>query len=155
LLRRGFAKTDLMDINDDASVVEEQLNVMLALENARCRVTTPSPFLLHIEFLGDLSGVDIDPLEVEVASAPPGDWTFDLDLNKYRTIRMYHSGADNLYWGYLTDRHVIEVTMTEPNLLTYTTEGVRLRDILCTAERIKSITVKYDTQIVMHEYLED
>ena len=77
------------------------------------------------------------------------------DLNKYRTIRMYHSGADNLYWGYLTDRHVIEVTMTEPNLLTYTTEGVRLRDILCTAERIKSITVKYDTQIVMHEYLED
>ncbi len=81
-LRRGFAKTQLMDINDDASVIKENLDAILAPENALVRTTTPRPFLVHIEFQGELEGEDVDPLEIEVASPPPGDWTIRLNLNR-------------------------------------------------------------------------
>jgi hypothetical protein len=80
-LRRGFARTILMDITDGADSVQTNLNAILAQEGASVAVTNPTSFVLHIEFKGSLSGYDVPPLVVNVYSAPAGDWSFNLSLD--------------------------------------------------------------------------
>lgn len=80
-LRRNFARTDLLSIADGVAEISAALNSMLAPESASVRVTNPTSQVAHIEFQGELRGLDVDPLEVTVFSAPPGDITFTLDLN--------------------------------------------------------------------------
>lgn len=80
-LRRNYARTDLLSIADGPDEIQTALNAILAPEEASCRVTNPSGQVAHIEFLGELAGLDIDPIEVAVFEAPPGDVTFTLDLN--------------------------------------------------------------------------
>jgi hypothetical protein len=86
-LQRGLARTGLLDITDGAAQVELALNTILAGEKdafgkvARVSVTNPASFVLHIEFMGSLSGFDVPALGVNVYSAPPGDWGFNLNLD--------------------------------------------------------------------------
>ena len=81
-LRYGYAKTDLLDLTAGAAEITAALNAMLAPLGGTVNVTNPTSSVAHIEFRGALAGIDLDPLEVQVYSAPPGDWTFDLDLTK-------------------------------------------------------------------------
>lgn len=80
-LRRGYGKTDPLSTADDETAIQDALNAILAAEGGRCRVTLVDDGLLHIEFLGELAGAALDLLGVVVYSAPPGDWTIELDLN--------------------------------------------------------------------------
>jgi hypothetical protein len=70
-----------MDITDGALSVQNNLNKVLAIEGASVIVTNPTSFVLHIEFIGSLAGTDVDPLLVNIYSAPPGDWSFNLNLD--------------------------------------------------------------------------
>jgi hypothetical protein len=80
-LRRNFARTDLLSPADGIEEISTALNAMLAPEEARVRVTNPTAQVAHIEFMGELRGMDVDPLVVTVFDSPPGDLTFTLDLN--------------------------------------------------------------------------
>lgn len=86
-LQRNFARAELLDITDGAIQVEKVLNDILKLEvdgngkPAVARVTNPTSFVLHIEFMGALAGADVPALGVNIYSAPPGDWGFTLNLD--------------------------------------------------------------------------
>ena len=88
-LRYGYGKTILLDPTDGATQLQDALDTILAMacpagtgESAgSCTVTNPASNIAHIEFKGGLAGMDLDPLVVQVFSAPAGDWTFDLPLN--------------------------------------------------------------------------
>ena len=85
-LRYGeYAKTDLLSIDDGPREIEQAINKMLNLPTGRVgsvTVTNPITDYAHIEFVGDLSGMDVEQLEVVVYSAPGGDWTFELPLDR-------------------------------------------------------------------------
>jgi hypothetical protein len=85
-LRYGeYAKTDLLSIDDGPREIEQAINKMLNLPTGRVgsvTVTNPVTDYAHIEFVGDLAGIDVAPLEVVVYSAPEGDWTFELPLDR-------------------------------------------------------------------------
>lgn len=86
-LQRGLSRTALLDITDGAAQVATALNDILKVEvdefgkKAEVAVTNPTSFVLHIEFKGALAGVDVPALGVNVYSAPPGDWGFNLSLD--------------------------------------------------------------------------
>lgn len=80
-LRRSYARTILLSSADGAAEIAAALNAILAPENASALVTNPDDGYFHIEFQGDLGGIDVDPLEVTVFSAPAGDWTLTLPLD--------------------------------------------------------------------------
>jgi hypothetical protein len=82
-LRRGYAKTRVLDAADGPDELQDALNEILAPEGGRVTVTNPTDNTAHIEFQGDLGGLDLEELIVQVYSAPPGDWTFDLNLDTY------------------------------------------------------------------------
>jgi len=82
-LRRGYRKTSLLSIEDGIEEISAAINATLGVEGESFVVTNPSNNVAHIEFAGDAGGVAQDLLEVEVFSAPPGDPTFVLDLNKH------------------------------------------------------------------------
>ncbi len=80
-----YAKTSLLDIDDGAPQIQQAINDMLNLPTGRVgsvEVTNPFNDVAHIEFVGDLAGTDVEELEVVVFSAPPGDWTFELPLDR-------------------------------------------------------------------------
>ncbi len=86
-LQRGLSRTELLDITDGAAQVQSALNEILKAEvdpfgkRAEVAVTNPTSFVLHIEFKGALAGVDVPVLGINVYSAPPGDWGFNLNLD--------------------------------------------------------------------------
>jgi hypothetical protein len=86
-LQRNLARTVLLDITDGAAQVAMALNDILKVEvdefgkKAEVAVTNPTSFVLHIEFKGALVGADVPVLGVNVYSAPPGDWGFNLNLD--------------------------------------------------------------------------
>jgi len=87
-LRYGqFAKTDLLDPLDGAVQIERAINKMLTLPNGSVLgtviVSNPEQDVANIEFRGDLGGADVAVLQVAVFSAPQGDWTFDLPMDRY------------------------------------------------------------------------
>lgn len=82
-LRRGYRKTSLLSIEDGIEEISAAINASLGIEGETFGVTNPSNNVAHIEFAGDAGGVAQDLLEIEVFSAPPGDPTFVLDLNKH------------------------------------------------------------------------
>lgn len=81
-LTEGYFKTDQFSISDIASSVQKGINAMYAAANSTAQVvvTNPENYICQIEFKGGLAGTDVPPLGVEVFSAPPGDWTFVLNL---------------------------------------------------------------------------
>lgn len=81
-IKRGYKRTDLLDINDGPDEIEEAL-LALIVDGETFTVTNPTTNVAHIEFGGDAGGVNQDLLEIEVFSAPPGDPTFVLDLNTH------------------------------------------------------------------------
>lgn len=86
-LKRGYARTSLLDITDGPEEIQAALNAILSEENGSVAVTNPQAQKAMIEFRGDLGGIDLDPLEVTVFSAPPGDPTFVIDLNTQEIFR--------------------------------------------------------------------
>lgn len=81
-IKRGSARTGLLDITDGISEVSNELNTAgLADANSEFIVTLPKTNYAHIEFAGDMGGTNQDLMEVEVFSAPEGDLTFTLDLD--------------------------------------------------------------------------
>ena len=90
-LRFNSGKTALLDVTSSTEEMETALNQLLAATvsytdkgevRGSCKVTNPTQNTAHIEFTGALAGSDVEPLEIAVFSAPPGDWTFDLPLNR-------------------------------------------------------------------------
>ena len=86
-LKRGFARTRLLDLSDGPEEIQEALNAILAAEGGSVLVTNPQAQRALIEFRGDLAGSNLDPLEVTVFSAPAGDPTFVLDFNTQEVFR--------------------------------------------------------------------
>jgi hypothetical protein len=86
-LKRGYARTRLLDLTDGPEELAEALNAILAEEGGSVAVTNPQAQKALIEFRGDLAGSDVDLLEVAVFAAPPGDPTFVLDFNTQEVFR--------------------------------------------------------------------
>ena len=83
-LRRGLAKTVVLDPLDGADELASALDKMLSWEGGSVAVTNPSSEVAHIEFRGDLAGTDIEPLEVAVTSSAAPDLTWTLDFSSRR-----------------------------------------------------------------------
>ncbi len=83
-LRRGLAKTVVLDPLDGPDELASALNKMLGWEGGSVVVTNPTSEFAHIEFRGDLAGTDIDPLEVVVTSSAAPDLTWTLDFSSRR-----------------------------------------------------------------------
>ena len=81
-----YRKTTLLDSTDGPTQLQDALNAMLKSADGSVLgtvvVTNPTTNTAHIEFKGDLGGVDVAQMTVSVFSAPPSDWTFDLALDK-------------------------------------------------------------------------
>lgn len=81
-----FSKTTLLDRQDGPTQIEQAINAMLRLPDGTVlgtvQVTNPVKNYAHIEFGGDLAGTDVEEMTVSVFSAPAGDWTFDLPLDR-------------------------------------------------------------------------
>lgn len=81
-----YRKTTLLDPTDGPTQLQDAINAMLAsLDGSpagKVNVTNPETNVAHIEFTGELAGTDVSQLAVHVYSAPPGDWTFDLPLDR-------------------------------------------------------------------------
>lgn len=83
-LRRGLAKTALLDPLDGPEQIKAALDTLLRYEGGTVTVTNPETAVAHIEFRGDLAGANLDPLEVVVTSSAPPDLTWTLDLSTRR-----------------------------------------------------------------------
>ena len=79
-LKRGFARTDLLDFNSGITEIKTALDVILLPEEAEVNVTNPSSNVAFIEFRGELRGTNVALLELVVADAPAGDLTFVMDF---------------------------------------------------------------------------
>lgn len=90
-LRYGYARTGLLTLDSTPREIQTALNALLVnvtfttaegkTVTGSCVVTNPLENVAHIEFQGALVGVDVEPLILEIYSAPPGDVTFALPLN--------------------------------------------------------------------------
>lgn len=82
----SYRKTALLDPTDGPTQLQDAINAMLTSADGTVLgtvvVTNPETNVAHIEFQGDLGGMDIAPMTVSVYSAPPGDWTFSLSLDR-------------------------------------------------------------------------
>lgn len=79
-IRRGFKKTSELSIDDGPEEIAAAL-AALADEDGSFTVTNPATNIAHITFLGSMSGIPQELLEIVVFSAPAGDPTLVLDLN--------------------------------------------------------------------------
>ena len=86
-LKRGYARTRLLDSTDGPAEIAEALNAILAPEGGSVAVTNPQSQVANIEFQGDLAGTDVGLLEVAVFNAPAGDPTFVLNFNTQEVFR--------------------------------------------------------------------
>lgn len=86
-LKRGYARTALLDGTDGPAEIADALNAILAAENASVIVTNPQAQKANIEFQGELAGTNVGLLEVSVFNAPSGDATFTLDFNTAEIFR--------------------------------------------------------------------
>ena len=94
-LTRNFGKSALMDITDGATQVQQYINTMLAQtdKGAQVSVTNPTSYHVNITFgVGandPLEGADVPALGVNIYSAPPGDWSFTLDLGSAEMLAAF------------------------------------------------------------------
>ena len=79
-LRRGYAKSALLSVEDGPEQIAEALKG-IADEDGEFVVTNPAPHTAHIEFAGSMKGTAQPLLEVRVFDAPEGDLTFTLPLD--------------------------------------------------------------------------
>lgn len=80
-IKRGFKRTGLLDLTDGVDEIAAALQP-LADDGGVFVVTNPTTDHAKIEFAGTMSGIDQDPLEIVVYSAPEGDLTFNLALDR-------------------------------------------------------------------------
>lgn len=75
-------RTDLLSVEDGIDRYKAVLDAILSREGAFVATRNPQTNVVDIEFQGELSGTDVDQLEIVVPpeSTPPGDQTFTLDL---------------------------------------------------------------------------
>lgn len=80
--RKGLKKTGLLTVADGPDEIKAALDAMLKGEGGSVTVTNADNGVLDIVFRGDLAGVNVAEMtiDVPVEGAPPGDWTFTLDL---------------------------------------------------------------------------
>lgn len=83
-LRRGLAKTVMLDPLDGPDEIKTALDTILRYEGGTVRVTNPTSDVAHIEFQGGLAGSNLEPLEVVVTSSAPPDLTWTLDFSTRR-----------------------------------------------------------------------
>jgi hypothetical protein len=86
-LKRGYARTRLLDSTDGPDEIAEALNAILTPEGGSVAVTNPQSQVANIEFRGDLAGTNVGLLEVTVFNAPAGDPTFVLNFNTQEVFR--------------------------------------------------------------------
>lgn len=79
----GAIRTSLFDRTDGPTQYKAALDAILAPQGGVVNVTNPETGKARFEFAGDLKGVDIPLMAVEVPEegTAPGDLTFILDLN--------------------------------------------------------------------------
>lgn len=79
-IRRGFKRTTELSLEDGPEEIEAAL-AAIADDEGSFRVTNPAANVAHISFLGSMSGIAQDLLEIVVFAAPEGDASFTLNLN--------------------------------------------------------------------------
>jgi hypothetical protein len=92
-LKRGFKRTGLLSLADGITEISAALET-IADEDGIFIVTNPETDHAHIEFTGDMAATDQDPLEVVVYSAPEGDLTFHVDLNRNALAALLRKDAE-------------------------------------------------------------
>jgi hypothetical protein len=80
-IKRGFKRTGTLDISDGVAEIAAALQP-LAEDGGVFVVTNPTTDHAHIEFAGTMGGIDQDELEIVVYSAPEGDLTLNLSLDR-------------------------------------------------------------------------
>lgn len=80
--RYNSERTDLLSVEDGIDRYKVVLDAILARQAGRVATRNPQTNVVDIEFQGELSGIDVDELEIVIPpeSTPPGDQTFSLDL---------------------------------------------------------------------------
>lgn len=92
-IKRGFKRTGLLDISDGVAEIAEAMEA-LTDEGGVFIVTNPTTDHAHIQFSGTMGGIDQDPLEIEVYSAPEGDLTFTLSLDRPELAALLRRDAE-------------------------------------------------------------
>ncbi|NDD52828.1 hypothetical protein EBZ39_02940 [bacterium] len=92
-----FAESPLLSVADGPEEIASALTG-LADDGGSFLVSNPLAGVARIEFSGAMGGIDQDPLEVEVVSAPPGDTTFELSLATAEVANLLRANplAENL-----------------------------------------------------------
>jgi hypothetical protein len=123
-----FAQSDLLSVSDG---IEEIATAILPLADAggTFNVTNPLSNSAHIEFAGDMGGIDQDLLEIEVVTAPLGDVTFDISLATAEMSNLLRSSA-------LVENLPLEIEVTyegpdeEVRVWTYRTDVSLRRELI-------------------------
>lgn len=76
-----MARTAILDISDGPEEVQAALQTIYGDEGT-IRVTAAGENFGYVEFAGDLAGTDVPLLEVVIGTAPAGDPTFTINLNR-------------------------------------------------------------------------
>lgn len=94
----NYKKTALLDSTDGPTQLQEAINKILSDGTVlgKVQVTNPTTDTAHIEFMGDLAGTDVPQMTVHVYSAPPGDWTFSLALDRAEMFEALRENASLL-----------------------------------------------------------
>jgi len=95
--RYNSERTDLLSVEDGIDKYKTVLDAILARDGAFVATRNPQTNVVDIEFQGELSGIDVDQLEIVVPpeSTPPGDQTFTLDLGLWPMLAALR-GIDEL-----------------------------------------------------------
>jgi hypothetical protein len=95
---------------------------MLAPQGAFVTVTNPTTNVANIEFGGSLAGMGVGLLQVSVYSAPPGDWTFSLDLGTYEMLTALWAAGESLQLAFEAEADIY----LDPTDFSAGTETVKL-----------------------------
>jgi hypothetical protein len=86
-------RSTLCSKEDGADTLRSILQEMMQDEGARMKVTNPNTNIAHLEFGGDLNGIDIPVLDISVYSAPPADYAFSIDLGSAALDELLHASS--------------------------------------------------------------
>lgn len=92
-VQRGLKKSALLSVEDGATQISAAIQ-SLADDASSFVVTNPSNNVVHIEFAGDMAGVNHNLLTISVFSAPEGDLTFNLALTSAELATLLRAHAE-------------------------------------------------------------